>query len=345
MRDLLRDPGLAREMGDLARDIALERFSIDRFVRDWDEAFAEVTAGHGRTITRVHADCGRLADDPANRLISEHASPLATLGGVDAGGQNVYVDQVARGLAAMGHEVDVFTRRDAPGPAGIACRWRRASASSTCPPAGRRRSRRRTCFLTCRRSRLGWRGSWRGSRPGTTWSTRTSSCPASSRPSSRRGLGLPFVVTFHALGRVRRQYQARRRPLPRGAVRDRGPGRQRGRPDHRRVPAGRRGPDPALSRRPVPGSRSSPAASIRTSSGRSSQRRGAARARARSQRSGSSSSSAGWCRARAWTTSSAAVGVLARDHDVRARLLVVGGRDREPDPARTPEIGRLASDR
>ena len=45
-------------------------------------------------------------------LISEHASPLATLGGVDSGGQNVYVAQTARHLAAMGFHVDVFTRRD-----------------------------------------------------------------------------------------------------------------------------------------------------------------------------------------------------------------------------------------
>jgi glycosyltransferase involved in cell wall biosynthesis len=45
-------------------------------------------------------------------IISEHASPLATLGGVDAGGQNVYVAQTARHLAAMGFHVDVFTRRD-----------------------------------------------------------------------------------------------------------------------------------------------------------------------------------------------------------------------------------------
>ena len=47
-------------------------------------------------------------------LITEHASPLAVLGGVDAGGQNVYVDHLARSLAALGDEVDVFTRRDAP---------------------------------------------------------------------------------------------------------------------------------------------------------------------------------------------------------------------------------------
>lgn len=45
-------------------------------------------------------------------FISEHASPLATLGGVDAGGQNVYVGQLARQLAALGYEVDVYTRMD-----------------------------------------------------------------------------------------------------------------------------------------------------------------------------------------------------------------------------------------
>ncbi|MFL6664895.1 MAG: glycosyltransferase family 4 protein [Rhizobacter sp.] len=47
-------------------------------------------------------------------LVSEHASPLATIGSVDAGGQNIYVSHVARGLAAAGHDVDVLTRRDDP---------------------------------------------------------------------------------------------------------------------------------------------------------------------------------------------------------------------------------------
>ncbi|WP_462265433.1 glycosyltransferase family 4 protein [Mucilaginibacter sp.] len=45
-------------------------------------------------------------------FISEHASPLATLGGVDTGGQNVYVAQVAMHLAELGYKVDVFTRRE-----------------------------------------------------------------------------------------------------------------------------------------------------------------------------------------------------------------------------------------
>ncbi|MGS0685827.1 glycosyltransferase [Nakamurella sp. GG22] len=46
-------------------------------------------------------------------MVSEHASPLAALGGVDAGGQNVHVAALALGLAARGHRVRVYTRRDA----------------------------------------------------------------------------------------------------------------------------------------------------------------------------------------------------------------------------------------
>ena len=46
-------------------------------------------------------------------MVSEHASPLATLGGVDAGGQNVHVAALATALAQRGHSVRVFTRRDA----------------------------------------------------------------------------------------------------------------------------------------------------------------------------------------------------------------------------------------
>lgn len=45
-------------------------------------------------------------------LISEHASPFGILGGVDSGGQNVYVGQLAKHLAKRGYQVDIFTRRD-----------------------------------------------------------------------------------------------------------------------------------------------------------------------------------------------------------------------------------------
>ncbi len=40
-------------------------------------------------------------------MISEHASPLAALGGEDSGGQNVYVAELARRLGTIGHQVDV----------------------------------------------------------------------------------------------------------------------------------------------------------------------------------------------------------------------------------------------
>lgn len=45
-------------------------------------------------------------------FISEHASPLAALGGVDSGGQNVYVGELAKQMAGLGYEVDIFTRWD-----------------------------------------------------------------------------------------------------------------------------------------------------------------------------------------------------------------------------------------
>jgi glycosyltransferase involved in cell wall biosynthesis len=45
-------------------------------------------------------------------MVSEHASPLAVLGGVDAGGQNVHVAALSAALADRGHTVTVYTRRD-----------------------------------------------------------------------------------------------------------------------------------------------------------------------------------------------------------------------------------------
>ena len=47
-------------------------------------------------------------------LVSEHASPLALVGGTDAGGQNVHVASLACGLARLGADVVVHTRRDDP---------------------------------------------------------------------------------------------------------------------------------------------------------------------------------------------------------------------------------------
>jgi D-inositol-3-phosphate glycosyltransferase len=43
-------------------------------------------------------------------FISEHASPLASLGGADSGGQNVYVAELALQLAQKGFDIDIYTR-------------------------------------------------------------------------------------------------------------------------------------------------------------------------------------------------------------------------------------------
>jgi D-inositol-3-phosphate glycosyltransferase len=45
-------------------------------------------------------------------MVSEHASPLAVLGGVDAGGQNVHVAELSAALVRAGNSVQVYTRRD-----------------------------------------------------------------------------------------------------------------------------------------------------------------------------------------------------------------------------------------
>jgi glycosyltransferase involved in cell wall biosynthesis len=42
MRALLKDPELARRLGNRARDLARERFGLGRFIRDWNAAFAAV---------------------------------------------------------------------------------------------------------------------------------------------------------------------------------------------------------------------------------------------------------------------------------------------------------------
>ncbi len=44
MQQLLRDPAEAQRIGEAGRRLAAERFSIDRFVRDWDAALRLVTS-------------------------------------------------------------------------------------------------------------------------------------------------------------------------------------------------------------------------------------------------------------------------------------------------------------
>ncbi len=55
MRDLLKDPAEARRIGANARQVARERFGLDRFIRDWNDAFALVTGKRARAATPAQA--------------------------------------------------------------------------------------------------------------------------------------------------------------------------------------------------------------------------------------------------------------------------------------------------
>jgi hypothetical protein len=58
---------------------------------------------------------------PRIAFISEHASPLAALGGEDSGGQNVYVAEVTRNLSRLGYDIDIFVRGDGSQPTVVEC--------------------------------------------------------------------------------------------------------------------------------------------------------------------------------------------------------------------------------
>jgi hypothetical protein len=138
-------------------------------------------------------------------LISEHASPLAAPGSVDAGGQNIYVAHVARELAAVGHRVDVYTRRDDPALPAVARPWHgvRVLHVDAGPPrfvpkeqllphmpafadAASRLVQERPPYAVLHANFFmsGWVGL-----------------------ALRLRFGVPLVTTFHALGLVRREHQ------------------------------------------------------------------------------------------------------------------------------------------
>jgi D-inositol-3-phosphate glycosyltransferase len=52
---------------------------------------------------------------PRIAVLSLHTSPLAPLGGSKAGGMNSYIREAVTALAALGWEIDVFTRLEMPG--------------------------------------------------------------------------------------------------------------------------------------------------------------------------------------------------------------------------------------
>lgn len=138
-------------------------------------------------------------------LISEHASPLAPAGGVDAGGQNIYVDHVARTLARRGHRVDVFTRRDGPDlPAVLPlCRGARVVHVAAGPDRYVRKEELLQHMPQFMRSCEQW---MRGHGTYDLAHANFFMSGLVARHLQQR-LGLPFAITFHALGLVRLQHQ------------------------------------------------------------------------------------------------------------------------------------------
>ncbi|WP_407940207.1 glycosyltransferase [Nakamurella leprariae] len=144
-------------------------------------------------------------------MVSEHASPLAVLGGQDAGGQNVHVAELARALAARGHRVRVYTRRDAADlpervaltegvevvhvTAGPAVEIGKDELLPHMPEFGRRLTEQ-----------------WTAGPPDVVhahfWMSGVASLPAA------RETRTPLLQTFHALGTVKRRHQGSRDTSP-----------------------------------------------------------------------------------------------------------------------------------
>ena len=138
-------------------------------------------------------------------MISEHASPLAALGGADGGGQNVYVAQLARQLASLGHQVDVFTRREAADVADVVplSPGVRVVHVEAGPPIVIPKEKLLPLMDGFARETLEFIEAEGG-------------CDLIHAHFFMSGLvgvelgrtlGVPVVVTFHALGKVRRQHQ------------------------------------------------------------------------------------------------------------------------------------------
>src|SRR3954452_14657103 len=137
-------------------------------------------------------------------MVSEHASPLAVLGGVDAGGQNVHVAALATALGRRGDEVVVHTRRD---DATLPRRGRLAPGVDVDhvragPPTALPKDEllpHMDAFASDLREQ------WSAQRPDVVhthfWMSAVAALTAA------RPLGIPVVHTFHALGTVKRRQQ------------------------------------------------------------------------------------------------------------------------------------------
>ncbi|BBY17288.1 glycosyltransferase [Mycolicibacterium litorale] len=137
-------------------------------------------------------------------MVSEHASPLAALGGVDAGGQNVHVAELSAALARRGHDVTVYTRRD---DADLPERVTTPQGYTVVHvPAGPARSLPKDELLVHMGPFAQYLDDqWSTDRPDVAHAHFWMSGLATQL--AARHLGLPAVQTFHALGVVKRRHQ------------------------------------------------------------------------------------------------------------------------------------------
>lgn len=149
-------------------------------------------------------------------MVSEHASPLAALGDVDAGGQNVHVAELSAALSRRGHEVSVYTRRDDPDLPET--KRVRAGYRVVYVPAGPPRPLPKDELLPFM-GRFGdfLRRHWTAAPPDLVhahfWMSGLASVLATAE------LDVPVVQTFHALGVVKRRYQGVRDTSPADRIR------------------------------------------------------------------------------------------------------------------------------
>ncbi|MFD2091556.1 glycosyltransferase [Blastococcus deserti] len=148
-------------------------------------------------------------------LVSEHASPLAAIGGVDAGGQNVHVAALAAGLARRGHEVTVHTRRDDD---ALPERVRTQDGYDVAHvPAGPPRELPKDELLPYMAEFAAvLRDRWSIAPPDVVhahfWMSGLAAVEAAAE------LPTPVLQTFHALGSVKRRHQGAADPSPAGRI-------------------------------------------------------------------------------------------------------------------------------
>jgi D-inositol-3-phosphate glycosyltransferase len=149
-------------------------------------------------------------------MISEHASPLATLGGVDAGGQNAHVAELSAALAAQGHQIRVYTRRDNAELPGVVPLGDRVEVVHV--PAGPPQALPKDELLPhmgafAQWMAADWRDEWRPEvAHAHFWMSGLAAVTAG------RACDVPVVQTFHALGSVKRRHQGAADSSPRHRV-------------------------------------------------------------------------------------------------------------------------------